>query len=290
MTAFLPRSFYKRKADTHKGTYGHVLIVAGSVGMTGAPVLCAAAALRAGAGLVTLAVPRAVYRIVARKAAPEVMVHPLGSARAETLSAGALRAARGLLERADVLVAGPGLSRSAGAAAAVRRLVVSSPRPWVLDADGINAFCGKHRRVLAEAKSRGVLTPHPGEMGRLLGISTAKVQRERKAVALGAARALKTVVVLKGHRTVIASPDGKVRVNSTGNPGMATAGMGDVLSGVIAALAGQGLGLFEAAAAGAYLHGLAGDLAAKKVGQVSLTACDVLRALPAAFRRGAGRR
>lgn len=261
-----------------------MLVVGGSTGMAGAPVLAGYAALRSGSGLVTLAVPGAVYPIAARKAPPELMVQPLPHCSG-TFRSSSIQALAPLLRKADVLALGPGLSQRPEASAFARLLLRSVSLPVVLDADGINAFAGAARKQLARGDRALVITPHPGEMARLLGITTAAVQRDRSAVAAKAAKELNAVVVLKGHRTVVASPLGKRYGNTTGNPGMATAGAGDVLTGVIAALIGQGLPAFEAARAGVYLHGLAGDLAVRKVGQVSLTAGDVLSYLPAAFRR-----
>ncbi len=265
--------FLHRQVDSHKGDYGHILVIGGAVGMTGAPILCGQAALRSGAGLVSVAVPKAVYSIVARKAAAELMVHPLPKA----LSA--------LLRKADVIALGPGLSRSPAQKGLVRRLLSRAKQPMVIDADGIIALKGLKKFPRPSGAGEVVLTPHPGEMANLLGIPIKEVQSDRKRIALKTAKQLGAVVVLKGHKTVIASPSGRVSINTTGNPGMATAGMGDLLTGVIAALIGQGLAAFNAAAVGAYLHGLAGDLAAKRVGQVSLTAGDVLAHLPAAFQR-----
>ena len=265
-----------------------MLVVGGSTGMAGAPILAGYAALRSGAGLVSLAVPGSIYPIVARKAPPELMVHPLPHCSG-TFRSSSIRGLRPLLAKADVLALGPGLSQRPEARAFARRLIGAADLPIVLDADGLNAFAGPARKKLAaRAKQQPlVITPHPGEMARLLGISTAKVQRDRAGIAAKAAKELKAVVVLKGHRTVVADPSGRRYVNSTGNPGMATAGAGDALTGVIAALIGQGLPAFEAARAGVYLHGLAGDLAARKVGQVSLTAGDLLASLPSAFRAAA---
>ncbi len=283
-----PFGFLRRQADTHKGDYGHVLVVAGSIGLTGAPVLTAWGALRAGAGLVTLAVPESIYFITASKL-NEAMVHPLPEGPGGTLTLHSLKGLAPLLAKADVLAVGPGLSQDPAAVKAIRRLVASTDLPVVLDADGINAFSGAARKQLAQAKGSLVMTPHPGEMGRLLAISAEEVQRNRLQIAREAARELKAVVVLKGHRTVTASPAGKVHVNTTGNPGMASGGAGDLLTGMIAALIGQGIDPFEAARAAVYLHGLAGDLAARQVGQVGLLASDLLGALPAAFKKAGAR-
>ncbi|MBI3614964.1 MAG: NAD(P)H-hydrate dehydratase [Candidatus Omnitrophica bacterium] len=286
--SLIPPLFLSRRPDTHKGDYGHVLVVAGSIGLTGAPVLCAQAALRAGAGLVTLAVPESVYFIVASQST-EVMVHPLPESPTGTLSPHSVERLASLLLKADVLALGPGVSREPSAVKAVQHLVETVDLPIVLDADGIGAFAGAARKKLGRAKGSLVITPHPGEMAELLGVTVQTVQRDRLEIARKVAKELKVTVVLKGHRTVVASPAGKTVVNKTGNPGMATAGTGDLLTGMIAALIAQGLDPFSAAEAGVYLHGLAGDLAAAKVGQVGLIASDVLDSIPAAFHRAAKR-
>ena len=262
------------------------MVVGGSVGLTGAPVLCASAALRSGAGLVTLAVPESVYFIAASQLT-EVMVHPLSETPAGVLSTSALPALKPLMARANVLALGPGLSTHLQAVHAIRELVAKAKLPIVLDADGVNAFAGAGK-LLAKGKEPVVITPHPGEMARFLETTAEAVQRNRLKTAVQAAKRFKVIVVLKGHQTVVASPAGKTYVNKTGNPGMATAGMGDLLTGMIAALIGQGVSPFEAAKAGVYLHGKAGDLAARKVGQVCLTAGDVLASLPEAFQKAKG--
>ncbi|MCM8811937.1 MAG: NAD(P)H-hydrate dehydratase [Candidatus Omnitrophica bacterium] len=272
MKPALPKRLLSRRPGSHKGDYGHVLVIGGAVGYVGAPILCVEAALRSGAGLVSLAVSKEIYPIAACKAPPEIMVHPT-------------QRLPQLLQKADVIALGPGLSRAARPKALVRRLVRSATQPMVVDADGIIALKGLKKLSRPSGAGGMVLTPHPGEMANLLGTAVSKVQANRKKTALQTAKRLNAVVVLKGHKTIVASPVGRTYLNSTGNPGMATAGMGDVLTGVIAALIGQGCDPFTAARAGVYLHGLAGDLAAKEVGETSLTAGDVLRFLPAAFRR-----
>ena len=268
----VPSYIVHRRAESHKGDYGHVLVIGGAKGMTGAPILCAEAALRSGAGLVSLAAPKEVYPVIDRKAPPEIMVQPISALPA-------------LLKRASVLAIGPGLGRGPAQKALVRRLLARSKQPMVIDADALLALKGLKGLPRPAGAGEVVLTPHPGEMAGLLGIPIKEVQADRKGIALRTAKKLNAVVVLKGHRTAVASPAGRVYLNSTGNPGMATAGMGDVLTGAIAALIGQGADAFHAAVAGVYLHGLAGDLAAKKVGQISLTAGDLLAHLPAAFQR-----
>jgi len=268
-----------RPADSHKGTYGRVLVLAGSVGFSGAPSLCALGALRAGAGLVTLAVSEAIYPIVAAREF-EAMPHPLPADNGG-VGEGAWERLAALASDADVLAVGPGLGRRLGVSALVRRLLAESTAPLVLDADALNVLAGADD-VLAGSRAEKILTPHPGEMARLLGSATAAVQEDRLRAAREAARRFAAVVVLKGARTVVAAPDGQAYIVPVGNPAMATGGMGDVLTGAIAALVGQRMPLLAAAWAGAYLHGLAGDLVSERVGPAGILAREVADALPRA--------
>jgi NAD(P)H-hydrate epimerase len=277
----------EREPGTHKGDYGHALIVAGSPGKAGAAILAARAAVRAGAGLVTAAVPEPILQTV-----------DLGSIESMSLGlpAGdggqiAERAADLLLDAAEgktALALGPGLGQEPATAAAIRRIVLECPLPLVIDADGVNAFAGR-AADLAGRKAETILTPHSGELGRLLGISTSQIQEDRVAAARGAAEETGAIVVLKGHLTLVAS-GAAVFVNPTGNPGMATGGTGDVLTGLIAGLLAQGLDALDATLVAVYLHGLAGDLAAGRLGEGSLAAGDLIEILPAAFAelRGEG--
>jgi len=270
----------EREPGSHKGDYGHALIAAGSPGKAGAVILAARAAVRAGAGLVTAAVPEPILPTV-----------DLGSVESMTLGlpAGAAgqiaeRAAEVLLDAAEgkaVLALGPGMGQEAATAAAIRRVVLECPLPLVLDADGLNAFAGRAGE-LAGRRAETVLTPHPGELGRLLGISASQIQEDRVAAARGAAEETGAIVVLKGHLTLVASGTA-VFVNPTGNPGMATGGTGDVLTGLIAGLLAQGLDALDATLVAVYLHGLAGDLAASRLGEAPLAAGDLIEILPAAF-------
>ncbi len=272
----------ERNPDTHKGDYGHVLIVAGSPGKAGAAILAARAAVRSGAGLVTVAVPEPIVNIV-----------DLGSIESMTLSlpAGGLgqlpsAAADRVLDAADgkaVLAMGPGLGQDDETAETIRRIALEVPLPLVLDADGINAFEGRAGE-LAEREYETVLTPHPGELGRLLGITTAEVQADRIGSARRAASETGAVVVLKGYRTLVATPEGELHINPTGNPGMASGGTGDVLTGLIAGLLAQDLDALDAARLGVYLHGAAGDLVAGEYGEVALAAGDLVKVLPMAIR------
>jgi NAD(P)H-hydrate epimerase len=276
-----------RDAGAHKGDFGHALIVAGSPGKAGACILAARAAVRAGAGLVTAAVPEPILQTV-ELGSIESMTLPLPAGASGHL---AERAADVVLEAAEgkaVLALGPGLGTEPFTVAAIRRIALECPLPLVLDADGLNAFEGK-AGDLAARRAETILTPHPGELGRLLGISTAQIQEDRIAAARGAAEETGAIVVLKGHMTLIASGTA-VFVNPTGNPGMATGGTGDVLTGLIAGFLAQGLDALDAAVLAVYLHGLAGDLAATRLGEISLAAGDLIEILPAAFAalRGEG--
>ncbi len=277
-----------RKAAGNKGDYGHAVIVAGSVGKSGAAVMAGTAALRAGAGLVTVATPEAVLPVVAAHA-PEIMTEPLAATLTGTVSERCLQGLlfTKLLEGKRVLAIGPGLSTHADTQAFVRRVVWDrSVVPVVLDADGLNAFAGRAPE-LRNADGLLCITPHPGEMARLLDCPVKDVQERRVEIALRAAADWNACVVLKGHQTVIASPSGRVWINSTGNPGMATGGTGDVLTGILAGLTAQyGVGSWpEMLAFGVYLHGLAGDIAYADSGEAPLMASDLIRCLPRAFRQ-----
>lgn len=271
-----------RDPEGHKGTYGRVLVVGGSQGLSGAAVLAGNAALRAGAGLVTLAAPAGLHDILEVKLT-EVMTRPLPESEGCSIGIEALKDVREMLMSVDVLALGPGLSTREQTVEFVRQLLPGLERPTVIDADGLNALEGKPG-IIKNCKAPLILTPHPGEMARLMGIKTEEVQNNRIEVSLEAARELEAVIVLKGNRTVIAHPDGTLFINPTGNPGMASGGTGDVLTGIIAGLLGQGLPPLDAAVAGVYFHGLAGDLAAAAKGMMSLVAGDLLDYLPQATR------
>jgi ADP-dependent NAD(P)H-hydrate dehydratase / NAD(P)H-hydrate epimerase len=276
-----------RRADAHKGDFGRVLVVAGSRGKTGAAHLAAQGALRSGAGLVTVAIPAGVQGIVA-SLGTEYMTEGLPDGPTGAVEPSALETVRGLV--ADVIVAGPGLGAGEGVRAFVRGLLEQATLPIVLDADALNAFAGEPGLLSAREGQQIVITPHPGEMARLLGISTAEVQSHRLESASNFATAHGVHVVLKGHRTIIASPDGKVFINPTGNPGMATGGTGDVLAGMIGAWLAQLEEPEAACLAGVYLHGAAGDLAADDEGQVAMTAVDLVAHLGDAFMELTARR
>jgi NAD(P)H-hydrate epimerase len=271
-----------RARDAHKGDFGHVLAIAGSRGKTGAALLAAQACGRAGAGLVTLAVPASLQAVL------EAQVREAMTAALPDTGDGAAALADGndleaLLRGRAAVVCGPGLGLAAETRALVAHVARRCSVPLVLDADALNALAGTH--VLHERAGPTVLTPHPGEMARLLGTDVAAVQADRLAAARGFARAQRVVVVLKGARTIVASPDGGAAISPAGNPGMASGGTGDVLAGVIGALLAQGIDPFEAAALGVFAHGAAGDAVARRQGEVGLLAGDLLAELPATFAR-----
>ncbi len=273
-----------RAPDVHKGRVGRLLVVGGSPGLTGAPSLASMAAARTGAGLVTVALPDGLNLALEAKLT-EVMTLPLAQSDEGGLDTTAREA---ILERkptTDVWALGPGLGRSEAALELARSLVKSLPGPMVIDADGLFALAGSRRWWRPEGCPPAVLTPHPGEMARLLGDASPVAGESPWETAARYARSHGCVLVLKGAPTYVAATDGRVWINPAGNAGMAAGGTGDVLTGVIAALLGQGLAPLEAARAGVYLHALAGDLAAQSTGLAGLLPTDVIAALPAAWRR-----
>jgi NAD(P)H-hydrate epimerase len=276
-----------RAPGSHKGDYGRVLVVAGSRGKTGAAALAAMAALRSGAGLVTVATPASCLPIVAALGA-EYMTEPLDENPDGTIASKAID--RILALDADVIAIGPGLGQSPGTKAVVHALVERARVPLVIDADGLNAFAGEADRLNGRDDAPVVVTPHPGEMARLTGLSIQSVQARRLDAARDFAANRRVHVVLKGHRTIVATPAGKAFINSTGNPGMATGGTGDVLTGAMAAWIAQLRDAEAAAALAVYLHGLAGDLAAADCGEVGMIASDVVARLGTAVLDLTGRR
>ena len=275
-----------RRLDANKGSYGHVLVIGGSVGKSGAAAMAGFSALRVGAGLSTVATARSAWPSVAGFH-PELMTEPLDETAAGTISLKALQSNQldSVVERKTVLAVGPGISRNPESSEFVKSVVQKYDLPMLLDADALNAFEGTAERLNGRGRKH-VITPHPGEMSRLTGQTVSEIQANRLEVATKFARQHEVIVVLKGHRTLIASPDGTVWVNPTGNPGMATGGTGDILTGMTAGvLAQMPQDYARAAIAAVYLHGLAGDVATERMGEHSLIATDLLEALPEAFRR-----
>jgi len=277
----LPTQLLLRKLNTHKGNFGHIFILAGSIRYSGAALLCAEAAMRAGAGLVTVGLPESLSLALIKRKPKEVMILPLPETKQGNLSLKALNKIINFLKDINVVVIGPGLGQEKSTQSLIRKLVSKITVPVVIDADGLNALTLN----LELLKPNMILTPHPGEMSRLSGKSVKEIQGNRLEVTRSFAKAHKVTLVLKGHNTVVSDFSGHTYVNRGGNPGMATAGAGDVLSGIIAAFLGQGLDLFKAAKFGVYLHGLAGDLAAKEKTQLSLIASDIIDKLPQAIKK-----
>jgi ADP-dependent NAD(P)H-hydrate dehydratase / NAD(P)H-hydrate epimerase len=277
-----------RAADSHKGDFGRVTLVAGSRGKTGAAHLAAMGALRSGAGLVTVATPASCLAVVASMA-PEFMTEPLADGKDGTVTQGGLD--RVLDLRADVIACGPGLGRTPGVAEFVRGLLDRATIPLVLDADALMVLADEPGRLVGREERDVIITPHPGEMARLIGSTAEEVQVNRIEVASTFAATHHVYVVLKGHRTLIATPEGHVFINPTGNPGMATGGTGDVLTGMIAAWLAQLLDAEAACRLAVFLHGAAGDLAESEEGQAAMTATDVLACLGPALKQltGAGK-
>jgi hydroxyethylthiazole kinase-like uncharacterized protein yjeF len=270
-----------RENNSNKGDFGRILVITGSEGMTGAGCLAGRAALRAGAGLVYLAVPSSLSHIYDCMLM-ETITCPIEDHGKGYISLDSTERISELMEGKTVIVAGPGLSVNEDTVKIAEYIINKTKVPLILDADALNCIA-RDISVLKKLKAAAVMTPHPGEMARLTGMSIQDIQRNRVEIAVEYARQWNVTIVLKGYRTVVASPDGQVYINSTGNPGMSTAGTGDVLAGIIAALAGQGLSLTDAAVAGVYLHGVAGDRAAALKGEPGMIASDVIDELPAAF-------
>jgi len=287
-----PREFQDlplvRQADSHKGSFGHVLVIAGSLGKSGAAILAGRGALRAGAGLVTVATPDVVLPIVAAAQA-ELMTEPLASTKVGTISAvnGKASRLRSLLQSKTLLAVGPGIGTHSETQRFISSLVRQTESPLILDADGLNAFAGRARELARRKTPHLVVTPHPGEMARLLSVSTATVQADRLSIALKAAKAWNAHVILKGFHTILATPDGRAFVNTTGNPGMAKGGTGDVLTGILAGTVSRlGAQRWEPALAlGIYLHGRAGDEWVPQHEETSLLAGEIADSLPTTYHR-----
>lgn len=272
-----------RSPEAHKGNFGHVLVIAGSAGKTGAGVMAAESALRTGAGLVTLGVPKSLNLAMEAKTT-EVMTLPLPEGPEQNLSLDSLSEIRKALEGKDCVVLGPGISTVGETPLVARELASTVPLPMVIDADGLNALVG-HLEIMLQAPGDRILTPHPGEMARLLSCSIKEVQEDRVGAALELAQRSRSVVVLKGAGTIIGDPEGEVRLIPTGNPAMASAGMGDVLTGIIAGLLAQGLEPMDAASLGVYVHGFIADEWSLIYGQRGLVATDLVSRIPGCLDR-----
>ncbi len=277
----MKRLLPKRASDANKGDFGRIFLLGGSLGMTGSVCLSAEAALRSGAGLVTVGTVNSQRPIVAVKLTEAMTV---GYDETDGTFSG--KDSASMVEKinsSNVCAFGMGFSRGNGAKKTVFDIAGEAEKPLVIDADGINAV-SENIDILKRIKAGAVLTPHPGEMSRLTGISIAEIQKNRSHIAEAFSKKYNAVVVLKGEKTVVAAPDGRIYINPTGNCGMATGGSGDVLSGIIASFIGQGMELYEAAVLSVYLHGRAGDIGAERYTVFGLRASDIVEALPAAIR------
>ncbi|MFH1102849.1 MAG: NAD(P)H-hydrate dehydratase [Pseudomonadota bacterium] len=272
-----------RSMDDHKGDTGHLLVIAGSAGKTGAAVMTALSAMRSGAGLVTLGIPESLNSTVEPQAL-EIMTCPLPDSGSGIITESALNAVAAIIPGKKCLAIGPGLGTAEGTIQLVCRLIQESRLPMVIDADGLNCLA-KQTDILKRARAPVVLTPHPGEMGRLIGVFPKKIQKDRIGYARCFAQTYSVYLVLKGARTVVATPNGQVFINPTGNPGMASGGMGDVLTGVIAGLMTQGYSPQDSACAGVFLHGLAADMLLERRGPFGYLASEVMHAIPEQIRK-----
>lgn len=275
-------AFQRRKKDAHKGTYGHLFIISGSLGKTGAAVMAAKAALKTGAGLVTVGTPASCLPIVARSMV-ELMTEPLAETQDKTISSEALTKAMSLIRGKDALLIGPGISTNESTAEFFWKLIPQIKLPVVIDADGLNILSLKPE-ILSKLPRTAILTPHPGEFARLIDASVAEVLEKKLDLVPAFTKKYGVYLVLKGYRTLVADPEGRIFINPTGNPGMATGGSGDVLSGMIASMLMQQRDPLQAAIAAVYVHGLSGDLAAQKIGERALIAGDLIRFLPRALK------
>jgi len=280
----LPTQLLRRKANSHKGDYGHILILAGSSRFSGAALLCAEAALRAGAGLITLGIPKSINLAVIKNKPKEVMSLPLPETKEGSLSLRAFSRIGVFLKKVDVLIIGPGLGTDKTTSALVRKIIKKINLPAVIDADALNAL-SNHLEILRNHKGRLILTPHQMEMSKLFKVDLNLIKKNRKLVAKKYAKYYNSTIILKGHHTVVTDGNSQCYINKTGNPGMATAGSGDVLSGIAGAFLAQGLDIFPAAKYATYIHGLAGDIAAGDKTQMGLIASDIIDEIPAAIKK-----
>jgi len=281
----LPTPLSRRKSNAYKNQFGHVLVLAGSARMLGAAALTSLSAIRSGAGLVTLGIPKSLNAPAQKKISDTIMTFPLKETGKQTLALAAFTQIKDSYASYDVIAIGPGLSKNPSTQRLIRKIIETSPLPLIIDADALSALCG-HLGSLTKTETTKILTPHPGEMARLIGRKKNTVEKNRKDIAGTFSKKHNCILLLKGAKTIVASPAGKIYTNTTGNAGMATAGSGDVLTGMIVAFAAQGLSGFEAAKYGAYLHGKAGDLAAKSKTQLSMIASDIIDHIPTVVKRG----
>ncbi len=279
----LPAPLLRNKKNVHKNNFGHVFVLAGSRHMMGAAGLITLAAMRSGAGLTTLGVPKSLNTVAQKKIPFVVMSRSLKETPQQTLSLSAYKEIAAFAKKCTVMALGPGLSQNKSTQKLILKIYESVALPTVVDADALNALASNKDNLHKNAKTR-ILTPHPGEMARLTGFEKSFIEKNRKTVAADFARKNQCTVVLKGHKTVIAHQSGKITIQEAGNSGMATAGSGDVLTGIIAAFLAQGLSDYEAAKWGVLVHGRAGNRAAEKRSKTSLIASDIIDSLADIFK------
>lgn len=277
---FLKDKIKSRPIDSNKGTFGNLLAICGSYGMAGAAMMAAMGALRSGVGLMRLAIPESIYPIAAVRL-PECVFHPIKTTD-KTFSQSNCSELLKLSETASAVVLGCGMGWNFFTSSVTERIVESCTVPMVIDADGLNCV-SEHIDILNSAKAPLIITPHPGEMARLTKTTIEEVQNNRIECACNFAKKYNVITVLKGSGTVVASPTGEYRVNTTGNPGMSTGGSGDILAGIVGSLLAQGYSPFDAACLGVFVHGLAGDITAKQQGMISMLPTDTLKNFSKAF-------
>ena len=279
---FIKEMLPKREKDSHKGTYGRVGIISGSKGMTGAPYLTSMACLRTGSGLVYTIVPDSISPILSTKLI-EAIVKPVPDKNTGYFTLDSLDYIKNMVRDMDVLAIGPGMGLDEERAEVVKDILLDFNGPIVLDADGINCISKIGLHIFNKRGYPTVITPHPGEFSRLIGKSIKEVQRDRVKYSKYLSEKYNIVTVLKGADTVVSNPKGEVYVNTTGNPGMATAGSGDLLTGIIASFIGQGIDAYKASILGVYCHGLAGDMAKEIRGEYGMIARDILEMIPSSI-------
>lgn len=279
----LPTLLSRRKPNVYKNKFGHALILAGSKQMLGAAALSSLSAIRSGCGLVTSGIPESLNSTAQKKISNEIMTLPLKETKEQSVAFSAFRQVQNLYSKYNVIAIGPGMTTHPGTQKFILKIIAASPHPLIIDADAINTIAG-NLKILTLTKTIKILTPHPEEMARLTNLKKKFIESNRKKVAVGFAIKYNCILLLKGSRTIVASEKGKIYINKTGNPGMATAGSGDVLTGMIAAFVGQGLPAFDATKYGAYLHGKAGDMAAKSKSRLSMIASDIIDFIPEAIK------
>jgi hydroxyethylthiazole kinase-like uncharacterized protein yjeF len=282
----LPAPLSRNNPRSSKKDFGHLLIIAGSPSMLGAAALCSLAAMRSGAGMVTAAVPQGLNLTLQEKISNVIMTMPLTQTKGGTFSLKAYAQLKKVWDRFDAIAIGPGIGRDPGTQQFARAVIIHCPKPLLIDADALFALSG-HTEILTQAQAVRVLTPHSGEMSRLINQPVTTIEANRLNIAKEFARRHHCVLLLKGHRTVVAGAEGKSVVNKTGNAGMATAGSGDVLSGIITAFLGEGIAPFKAASLGAHIHGAAGDYTARSKSRIGMIASDIIESIPYVLKKAA---